>query len=302
MERAGELAGQVALVTGGGRGIGRAIAEALAAAGVAVAVAARSVDQLTATVAAVETGGGRALAVPADVADRASVEAAVAKTERELGAIDLLVNNAGVSGPYGPIWETDPADWLRTLRTNLLGAVTCSHVVLKRMVTRGHGRVVNMSSDAALRAYPFSTAYSTSKAALLRFTDSLAADAAPYGIKVFAISPGIVRTDMTEEGWRHMESGELPSYAGRIPNYPTRSGLTQDDWVSGDLSARLVVQLASGKADALSGRFLHAKDDLDVLIRQVETIVREDLYALRMRRLPAQEVEPADRLRTGRSW
>lgn len=302
MELAGDLAGQVALVTGGGRGIGRTIAEALAAVGASVAVVARSVDQLAATVAGIEAGGGRALSVPADVADRASVEAAVVEAERRFGAIDLLVNNAGVSGPYGPIWETDPADWLPTLRTNLLGAVTCCHVVLRRMVARGHGRVVNVSSDAALRAYPFSTAYSTSKAALLRFTDSLAADAAPYGIKVFAISPGIVRTDMTEEGWRHMASGDLPSYARRIPNFPARSGLTQDDWVAGDLSARLVVQLASGKADVLSGRFLHAKDDLDVLIRQAEAIVREDLYTLRMRRLPAQEVEPAERLRTGRSW
>jgi len=289
------LAGQVGLVTGGGRGIGRAIAEALVADGMAVAVAARSREQIAETAEAIARVGGRALPVVVDVSDTASVTATVAEVERTLGPIDLLVNNAGVSGPTGPIWEIDPGEWMPVLRVNLLGAVTCSHVVLKTMVERGHGRVINVSSDAAVRAYPFSSAYSVSKAALVRLTDSLAADVASYGIQVFAMSPGIVRTSMTEDGWQHMETGRLPSYSRRIPNFPAQSGLTPEDWVSSDLSGQLAVFLASGAGDALAGRFLHVLDDVGELVARADEVRRDDLYTLRLRRLTTDVVVPERR-------
>ena len=139
-----ELEGQVALVTGGGRGIGRLIARELADAGMRVAVAARSADQVEAT--AQEIDG---LAVTADVSKPEDVEAMVATVERELGPIDLLVNNAGI-GLAGPLpWEEDPADWWHVFEINVLGAYLCSRAVLPGMVERGRGRIVNTGSGAS---------------------------------------------------------------------------------------------------------------------------------------------------------
>ena len=116
-----DLSGQVALVTGGGRGLGQAYAQGLAAAGAAVAVTARSTEQLDESVRLIEAAGGRALAIPADVTDRAAVEHAVATTEQALGPISLLVNNAGIAGPWKVTWETDPDEWWNTLEVNARG-------------------------------------------------------------------------------------------------------------------------------------------------------------------------------------
>src|SRR5690348_1461103 len=115
------LAGQTALVTGGGRGIGRAIALAVAQAGASVAVTARSEDQLAETVRAIENAGGRALYHVVDVTDQSAVEALVVKVNERLGPIDLLVNDAGITGDYGPAWEADPALWWRVMEVNVLG-------------------------------------------------------------------------------------------------------------------------------------------------------------------------------------
>src|SRR5205085_416863 len=131
-----DLTGHVALVTGSGRGIGRAIAQGLAAAGVSVALLARSADQLDETVGLITAVGGRACAYPADVTQRDAVRRAIAAIERDLGPLDLLVNNAGVSGPPGPAWGADPTEWRHCLEVNLLGPFNCCRLVLPGMVAR----------------------------------------------------------------------------------------------------------------------------------------------------------------------
>jgi 3-oxoacyl-[acyl-carrier protein] reductase len=252
-----ELEGQVALVTGGGRGIGQGIARELADAGMRVAVAARTADQVDET--AQEIGG---LAVTADVSKQEEVEAMVATVERELGPIDLLANNAGI-GLMGKLpWEEEPADWWRIFEVNVLGAYLCSRAVLPGMVERGRGRIVNTGSGASyLPMGGGPTAYGASKAALGRFGELLAGQVANHGIAVFVISPGLVRTDMT---------------SGFGDNLP---------WTPPELAPRLVRVLASGRADQLAGRYIHAEhDDIEDLIARADEISERDLNAIRLQR------------------
>ena len=251
------LDGQVVLVTGGGRGIGRAIAVELAEAGARVAVSARTRTQVEDAAREVE-----GLAIEADVSDRAAVDAMVAQVERELGPLDALVNNAGIAGWEPSAWEVDPADWWYVFEVNVRGAYLCSRAVLPGMLERGHGRIVNTGSGAGYLPGSRSTAYSASKAALYRFGETLATQLEPHGIPVFTISPGLVRSEMTED-------------------------VFPDDapWTPPELAPRLVRVLLSGRADALSGRYLHAEhDDIEDLIRRAAEIRDDDLNAIRLRR------------------
>ena len=189
----GELQGQVALVTGGGRGIGRNIALELAAAGARVAVAARSRDEIGETAQAI-----RGLAIECDVSDRVSVGHMVKLVESELGPLDLLVANAGISVDEHAAWELEPDEWWHVFEVNVLGVYLCCRAVIPGMLERGAGRIVNVASGAAYLPGSQSTAYSASKAAVHRFSETLANQLEPHGIPVFSISPGLVRTRMTE--------------------------------------------------------------------------------------------------------
>ena len=165
-----DLTGEVAIVTGGGRGIGRAIAVALAKAGASVAVVAGSEDQLAETVREITELGSRAISIAADVSHPDAVQKMMVEVEKSLGSVDLLVNNAGLAGPIGPTWETAPDAWWRCLEVNLRGPMLCSQAVLPGMIARGDGRIVNVASGAGTFAIPYLGAYVTSKTALIKFT------------------------------------------------------------------------------------------------------------------------------------
>jgi 3-oxoacyl-[acyl-carrier protein] reductase len=252
-----ELEGQVALVTGGGRGVGANVARELAAAGMRVAVSARSADQVDQV--AGEIGG---LAIAADVSKQDDVAAMVARVERELGPLDLLVANAGIAIWEGQAWELDPADWWQVHEVNVLGVYLCCRAVIPGMVERGHGRIVITASGAAYLPGSSSTAYSSSKAAVTRFGETLARQLEPHGIPVFPISPGLVRTKMTERAF----SDDAP-------------------WTPPEAAPKLVRALASGRFDALSGRYLHAEHDPpEELEGRIDAILSDDLNAIRLRR------------------
>jgi 3-oxoacyl-[acyl-carrier protein] reductase len=250
----------IALVTGGGRGIGRMIAQELTAAGMRVAVAARTGAQVDET--AREIGG---LALETDVSDQAQVREMVRHVEFELGSIDLLVVTAGIRGAGLPAWEEDPDTWWRVFEINVLGAFLCVRAVLPGMIERGSGRVVIVGSGASylpMHEAGVETSYAPSKAALGRFAELLAAQARPHGVAVFLISPGLVQTDMTREVF----SDDAP-------------------WTPPELAPRLVRVLASGRADELAGRYIHAEhDDIENLIRRAEEIAEHDLNTIRLRR------------------
>ena len=176
---AAALRGQVALVTGGGRGIGRAIVRALARAGATVLAAARTEAELAATVAQVARDGGTAHARPLDVTDRAAVDALVAGAVAEFGAVDVLVNNAGSFAALGPVWAVEPEAWLRDVTTNLYGPFLCARAVLPHMLARRQGVILNLTGGGATAAGPNYTGYASAKAGLVRFTDSLAGEVTP---------------------------------------------------------------------------------------------------------------------------
>ncbi len=252
-----ELDGQVGLVTGGGRGIGANIARELTDAGMRVAVSARSPDEVEAVAA--EIGG---LAITADVSERAAVEAMVERVESELGPIDLLVANAGIAGWEETAWDVEPAAWWRTFEVNVLGVYLCCRAVIPAMIERGRGRIVITGSGAAYLPSSRNAAYGATKAAVYRFGDILARQLEPHAIPVFTISPGLVRTDMTED-------------------------VFPDDapWTPPELAPRLVRALASGRLDRLTGRYIHAEhDDVEDLIRRADEIVESDLNAIRLQR------------------
>ena len=275
-----ELRGQVAIVTGAGRGLGRATALALARARARVGVVARSEEQLAETVRGVTEAGGEALAVVADVSDAAAVERMAREVERTLGPVDLLVNNAGTVGPLGPMWEADPGDWWRAIEVNLRAPYLCSRAVLPGMIERRYGRIINVSTGAATVAVAYMGAYVIAKTALTRFTENLAAELINSGVSVFAIDPGTVRTAMTEQ--------VLESEAGKkwLPWFRKLFDRGLD--VPAEKAAQLVVQLASGRADALSGRFIDVADDLAKLLERLDEVKRDNLYTLRVRKLNSE--------------
>jgi 3-oxoacyl-[acyl-carrier protein] reductase len=253
---ADQLSG-VALVTGGGRGIGAGIARELADAGMNVAVSARTREEVEKVAEEIE-----GLAVVADVSSPGDAEAMVGEVERALGPIDLLVNNAGIPGwEVEPPWEAPPEEWWRVFEINVLGAYLCCRAVIPGMIERGRGRIVNTGSGSGYLPGQKTTAYGPSKAALYRFGEGLALQLAQYGIPVFTISPGLVKTEMT-----------------------TRFGEDMP-WTPPELAPRLVRVLASGRADKLSGRYIHAEhDDIEDLIRRADEIAENDLNAIRLQR------------------
>lgn len=194
--READFEDRTVLVTGGSRGIGRACSERLARAGARVAVNYRSrradAEQ---TANLVEQHGARAMIVPANVADPLSVEAMVARVNDELGPIEMLVNNAGIF-EYGSHESATLEQWQRTLDVNLTGVFIVTWAVKQQMIERGFGRIVNVSSISALRARPNSIAYAASKAGLIGFTRSAAEALIADNIRMNAVAPGLIDTEI----------------------------------------------------------------------------------------------------------
>ena len=184
----------------------------------------------------------------------------VDETERELGPIDFLAANAGIGNQPDSTWETDPDEWWRIFEVNVLGVHLCCRAVIPGMLERGHGRIVITGSGAAYLPGSGHTAYPASKAAAVRYAETLSNELRGR-IPVFVISPGLVKTEMTG------------NFSDNAP------------WTPPELAQQLVRVLASGRADALAGRYLHAEhDDVDDLIARADEIERDDLNAIRLQR------------------
>lgn len=262
---ADELKGRVALVTGGGRGIGRAIALAFAEAGAAVAITSRTPEQVEETATLLRDRGAPYVALPGDVSLPHDVKRVVDATERELGPVGVLVNNAGITGPYGPVWEVDAEHWLYTQQVHLGGAFLFTHAVMPAMIKNGGGRIITVVSGAGLAVRPYFSAYAVTKAAQIRFMEHVAAEGKEHGVIAFPMSPGLVYTELAASTIRD------PAAQKWMPQFVERLNNSMDpDLIETSMSAvtDFALALASGRADALSGRHISPADDLEVLLRE----------------------------------
>ncbi|MDP2675949.1 MAG: SDR family NAD(P)-dependent oxidoreductase [Dehalococcoidia bacterium] len=275
------LKNRVAIVTGAGRGIGKEIAMGLAREGARVVAAARTEAEIESTAGAIASRGGEAIAVPVDVSNAAQVDAMARAALDRFGRIDVLVNNAGTFGPIGPLISNDSQAWVNTIMVNLVGTFLCTRAVLPGMVERRRGKIINLSGGGAASSRPNFTAYAASKAAIIRFTESVAKEVAEHNVQVNAMAPGPVFTRLTESILR---AGEAAGTEALQEAYrQQRSGNpTLPDAVA------LAVFLASDESDGLSGRFISAVwDDWRSIPSQMRELASSDLYTLR-RVVPAQ--------------
>ncbi len=250
------LSGQVAWVTGGGRGIGRAAAQALAGRGAAVAVSARTQIEVDETADEILERGGRAESFVCDVSDWQAVIETVGQIEATLGPVDILINNAGVLGPLARVWASPPREWARAIEINLIGAYYCARAVLPGMIARGRGSIVNISSGAAAFAGPNWSAYATSKAGLDHFTRSLAVELQSTGVRVNSLHPGIVETAMVET-LRTATPEQLPPSRRQFFEEVTARG----EVLAPETAGRVIAWLASDAASDLNGAVLDLRDD-----------------------------------------
>src|SRR5262245_41235096 len=254
-----KLAGKVALVTGAGRGIGRLAALRLAGRGVCVALVSRSADQLADTARDIAATGAVAIAIPADVGSAQSVAALKAEVESRLGPPAGLVNAAGPLGPIQPVGDTGPAAWIDTVMVNAIGPYLICQSFVESMVREGWGRIVNVTSAAALHEPgPINSAYGTSKAALNQFTRHLAAEIEGSGVTANVIHPGDVKTNM----WADIRDGvaDLGPIAQRYRDWAAWVESTGGD--DPEKASDLIEALMGERAASINGRFLWIKDGL----------------------------------------
>jgi NAD(P)-dependent dehydrogenase (short-subunit alcohol dehydrogenase family) len=248
-----KLDNQVALITGAGRGIGRAIAIAFARQGADLTLVARTESELEETAQMIRAAGHRVVAVTADVSHREHVERAVSQALETFDRVDVLVNNAGVQPPIGPLWQNDADEWMRAVAVNLFGPMLCIKAVLPGMMERKQGKIVNLSGGGATGPRPNFGAYAASKAALVRLTETLAMELAPYNIQINALAPGAINTRMLDQV---LAAGEL---AGAELAQAQRR--TERGGASIERAAQLAVFLASADSDGLTGKLVAAPHD-----------------------------------------
>jgi len=265
----GKLHAQVAVVTGGGRGFGRAIAQKFAAEGARIVVTARTQSQLEETVETIRLSGGEALAVAGEITNRYDVEKAVRAAETQFGPVSLLVSNAGISGPFGPIWYVDPEAWWEAQMVHVRGMLLCTRAVLPGMVERKAGKIIVVSALAATKVEKNFSAYAVAKATQVRFVQHLSAEVKDIGITAFAIEPGTVYTDLA---WEAIENPDVRRWRPGMAEHLIQLREESDPAEGLAKCAEFCLRLASGECDVLSGQYIDVRENLDERLRQTGTV------------------------------
>ena len=274
------LENRVALITGGGRGIGRAIALAYAEEGARLALAARNRAELEETARQAEELGAETCIIPTDVSDQAQVEEMVKRTLDRFSAIDVLVNNAGVIGPIGLLYESDVSDWIRPIQVNLIGTYLCCRAVLPVMLKQNRGKIFSLSGGGVgTFGSAHMSAYQSSKSGIVTLTETLALELEGKNIQVNAISPGGVHTRMMEE------IEDATQAVGNTWWHERSKGVNDGGGTPIERVAELALFLASDESGTLSGRFLATRDDFPNLPPRIPEVMASDAYKLRRTQL-----------------
>lgn len=285
------LTGRSAIVTGASLGLGAEIAEQFAAAGASLMLCARSAAELEAQQKKLSAAypAARIVTRRADVSKEADVDALFDAATSAFGKFDILVNNAGVYGPMGSIDTIDWNEWVQAIAINLNGVVYCSRKAVRAMKAYRYGKIINLSGGGATNPLPGISAYAASKAAVVRFTETLALEVKEFGIDVNAVAPGALATRLTDQ---LIDAG--PERVG-ASLHERMSKLAKEGGTPLDVGASLCVYLASAESDGLTGRLIAAQWDpwpFDDAIKA--KIDKSDIYTLR-RIVPADRGEPWDK-------
>jgi NAD(P)-dependent dehydrogenase (short-subunit alcohol dehydrogenase family) len=250
------LAEKVAVITGGGRGIGRAIALKFAAEGASVVVAARTKSEIDAVAEEIRRAGGRAAAIPADVADEKNCARLIREAGAQFGKVDVLVNNAGEYGPVKPVEEISPAEWDRVIAVHLRGAYLLTRLALPGMYARGSGVILNISSLSAKSAFGWGSPYAAAKAGMLGLTRVAAAEAARKGVRVNAICPGpVTETKMSKDLGKTLAERLGVSTEDQLSGF--LNTILQGRGQTADEIASAALFLCSEQASAITGQALN---------------------------------------------
>jgi NAD(P)-dependent dehydrogenase (short-subunit alcohol dehydrogenase family) len=273
------LEGRAALITGGSQGLGLAIADAYVAAGASVVLSGRSAEALGAAERRLDESAGpgqRVLMYTGDVSRPDEVEALVAFAIDALPELDVLVNNAGIYGPKGPSEQVDWLEWVRAIEINLLGSVLVARAILPYLKRRGYGKLIQLSGGGATAPLPNLTAYAASKAAIIRFMESLAHEVRAHGIDVNAIAPGGLNTRMLDEVIAAGPEQVGAAFYARAVEQQASGGTPLEH------GASLAVYLASAASDGITGRLLSAVwDPWATLGDHRAELADTDVYTLR---------------------
>jgi 3-oxoacyl-[acyl-carrier protein] reductase len=284
-----KLAGRTAIVTGASLGLGAEIARQFAAEGAALMLCARNAAELEAQRArlAAEYPAARIVAHRADISREADVDSLFAAAVGALGKLDIVVNNAGVYGPMGSIDAVDWDDWVAAIAINLTGTVYCCRKAVELFKPNRFGKIINLSGGGATNPLPGISAYAASKAAIVRFTETLALEVKEFGIDVNAVAPGALATRLTDQLLAAGPDRVGAALHERMTKIQSEGGTPLG------IGAALCVYLASAESDGLTGRLIAAQWDPWPFADAVKAkIAASDIYALR-------RVVPADR---GESW
>ncbi|AWM38631.1 (S)-1-Phenylethanol dehydrogenase [Gemmata obscuriglobus] len=278
--RATPLAGRSAVVTGANQGLGRVIAEHLVRAGASVLLTARGADLLTKTAAELLplacVSGQKVLTRVADVAKEADCNATAAQAFAELNNPCVLVNNAGVYGPFGLVEENDWAEWVKAIEINLFGTILMCRAFLPRMREAQYGKIINLSGGGATAPLPRISSYAASKAAVVRFTETLAEETRGAGIDVNAVAPGALNTRLMDDLIAAGPEKVGAAFFDKMTKTRDSGGTPLDK------GAELSVFLASAASDGISGRLISAVwDDWQNLPTHSDQLASSDIYTLR---------------------
>jgi len=283
------LAGRVAIISGASMGLGAEIAERFVAAGAMVMLCARNNSELEVQVARIFSrhADARIESQVADVADERQVDRLFDETARAFGTLDILVNNAGIYGPMGTIDEINWNDWVKAISINLMGTVYCSRKAVQVFKKKQYGKIINLSGGGATNPLPGISAYAASKAAVVRFTETLALEVKPDRIDVNAVAPGALATRLTDQ---LLAAG--PEKVGAAL-YNRMKSLKAEGGTPLTIGADLCVYLASADSDGLTGRLIAGQWDPWPFSEDVKLkLANSDIYTLR-------RIVPADR---GENW